>query len=431
MLEAFQGAVFIERAYSLLKNDRIPNREKKQCALKAVRYLVDLRYTKSPYWKVLLDASGLHDTETIELVPAGNKKHLALCKAVAHEYSEAINLLETMPNAGNEYFQNLEIIAQLLILSNNLKGLEELDYRLNDSHGAAAIKEEVEAMRRTKLLICGGFYMQGKFLDFCRNFFKFEKNDPDFWSTMLAKVGDRFFTLEEILLMATISVIVSTPFDNYGDFLAVENLSKFREECPLLVDCLKLLSNTCFGRFLHLWDGNIDEQCCKSPFLLRGWKTARFMVRNKIYFFYLRISNRLTISYLSRTLSIDETLVEREVRQLLNDLHLNFEIRQGTITYHSAPFLTDVVGKLKTNSDIIHTLLESRSLTTKQLKDSLQEAIIGNSSDLRDRQGGLNSASTERAAFRQGFDEDMDVDEINDISDVETASYVSGGNDVS
>lgn len=427
MLANFQGPVLIERAHFLINSDRTSLNEKKQCAVLAINYLVSLRYTKSPHWRELLSASGLLTIETVDAASHGNSKLSVLCKAIAQEYTEAINILETTPNAGSEYYRNLEIIAQLLILSNNFKALEELEYRLNDCHSGNTIKEELEAMKRTKLLICCGFYMQGRFLDFCKSFFKFEKSDPDFWSALLTKAANSFLTAEELMHMATVSVIVSTPLDNYGDFLSVENLTRFRKECPMLVTCLKLLSNTCFGRFLNLWDNEIDDQCCRSPFLSRGWESARFMVRNKIYFFYLRISNKLTVSYLSRTLHIEEALVKQEVRQLLRDLHLNFEIEGDTIYYRSNPFLSNVVGKLEHNREVISRTLESRTLNTKQLKDSLQEAIIENSGSQRDRKGSSGREATDRMAFRYGLDEEMDVDEINDISDVESASFISGG----
>ncbi|QLL32347.1 hypothetical protein HG536_0C05160 [Torulaspora globosa] len=426
MLEQFEGPILIERANFLVKSERSSANDKRQCAVIAINYLVSLRYTKSPHWRDLLNASGLRNVETAEIIPVGTKKHLALCKAIAHEYAEAINILETMPNESNEYYRNLEIIAQLLLLSNNLKGLEELEYRLTDCHSENTIRDELEAMKRTQLLICGGYYLQGRFLDFCKSFFKFEKDDPDFWNILLATATNRFFTTEELLQMATISVVISTPFDNYGDFLSVENLTRFREECPLMEKSLKLLSNTCFGRFLDLWDSEIDRKCCKSLFLFRVWESARFTVRNKVYFFYLRISNKLKVSYLSRTLNIEETLVEQEVQQLLEDLHLNFEIDGDTIYYRSSPFLINVVQKLEENREVINRALESRILTTKQLKDSLQEAIIENNDNLRDNRSDTGPSATDRTAYRYVLDEEMDVDEINDISDAESASFLSG-----
>lgn len=427
MLDQFEGPILIERAHFLVKSDRSSAEEKKQCAAIAINYLVNLRYTKSPHWRDLLSASGLPSVETAEVIPIGSKKHLVVCKAIAHEYAEAINILETMPNEGNEYYRNLEIIAQLLLLSENLKGLEELEYRLTDCHGENTTGDELNAMKRTKLLICGGYYLQGRFLDFCKSFFKFEKEDPEFWNILLAKATNRFFTTEELLQMATISVIISTPFDNYGDFLSVENLTRFREECPLMVRSLKLLSNTCFGRFLKLWDSEIDMKCRKSLFLFRVWENARFTVRNKVYFFYLRISNKLKVSYLSRTLNIEEALVEQEMHQLLQNLRLNFEIEDGTIYYRSSPFLMNVVPKLEENREIINRILESRILATKELKDSLQEAIIENSDNQRDNRSDTGPSANDRTVHDYGFDEEMDVDEINDISDVESSSFLSGG----
>ncbi|QLQ80605.1 hypothetical protein HG537_0D06060 [Torulaspora globosa] len=427
MLDQFIGPILIERAHFVVKSEGSSVEEKKQCATIAINYLVSLRFTKSPYWRDLLSASGLDNVETVEMVPIGDKKRLVVCKAIGHEYVEAINILETMSNEGNEYYRKLETLAQLLVLSRNFKGLEELEYRLSECYDGNAVQDELNAMKRTRLLICGGYYLQGRFLDFCKSFFKFEKEDPEFWNILLANDTNRFFTSEELLQMATISVIISTPFDNYGDFLSVENLTRFRQECPLMVETLKLLSNTCFGRFLKLWDTEIDKKCRGSLFLFQMWETARFTVRNKVYFFYLRISNKLQVSYLSRTLSIEESLVKQELQQLLVNLHLNFEIEDDIIYYRSSPFLIKVVPKLEGNHKIINTVLESRILATKRLKDSLQEAIIENSDNQRDNKNDTGPSAMDRTVYGYGFDEEMDVDEINDISDVESTSFLSGG----
>lgn len=423
MLERLESPVSVERAHFLIAGSHGSVLERREHAEDAVRYLLRLQYTKTPYWKELISASGLHGIEPIEVVSTGSRTQLALCKAVNLEYAEAISILETTPAPSKEHFRNLELIAEFLILSKNFKGLEELDYRLSGISVADAVNEEVEAFARIQLLVLCGAYMQGKHLEFCKGFFRLERNDPEFLTVLKRQHEHPFMTCDEVLLMVTVSTIVATPFDNYEDLLSVENVARIRHYCPELIRCLELLTNTSFGRFLNIWHGSINEKCDKSLLLAHGWDSARSTMRSKIYFFYLRISNKLTISYLSRTLHIEEKLVEREMRLLIENAHLNFEINGDLVQYKSDHFLAPMTSKLKENYALIEKSVESQVANNKNLKDAIQGSIIGNNS-------GASSDLVYRSPVgntpRYNLEEDMDIDEINDTSDVDSASFILG-----
>lgn len=431
MLKRLESPICVERAHFLINSGLGSLTERRECAKDAINYLLRLGYTKSPHWDELVAQSGLEVIEPIEVVNVGSKRQLAFCKAVAHEYPEAISVMEATPTLSTEFYRNLELVAHFLLLSKNFKGLEELEYRLSAIPNANVAKEELEALSRIQILVLCGFYMQCKYLEFCKSFFKLERSDPDFMNVLECEHESRFITRDELLLMVTVSSIVAIPFDNYDDFLSVEDAASIERRFPQLVRCLKLLTNTSFGSFLKIWHGSIDDQCKKSLLLAHGWDCARSTMRHKIYFFYLRISNKLTISYLSRTLSIEEKLVEEEVRVLIENAHLNFEIIGDLIRYKSDHFLAAVTSKLKKNHELINQSLQFQVSNNRSLKNMVQESIIGNnaSESAGNDETVYQSPKIDRA--RYAFDDNMDIDEINDISDVDSASFILGNESLS
>lgn len=425
MLEKFEGPILIERAQFLISHENGSPAERKRWALQAVNYLHDIGYTKSPYWENLLSVSGAQGIE--QLKTTTEKELLSVQKAISHEYVGAISILETKPVPSFRYYQNLETVTQLLLLSKNYKGLEELEYQLNGASDALGnlIEEEAEALRRIQLLICSSFYLRRRYFDCCKSFFKLLDDDTKILDTLVREQENEFMTNVELLLIVTISVIVSVPFDNYEDFIHIENLARFRTVCPKLIECLKLLINTRFGRFLTIWHGEFDRQCTQSLFLSQGWTSARYMMRNKIYFFYLRISNKLEISYLSKTLNIDEQIIRQELSQLFVSAHLNFKIAGDLIFYQHEHYLENVLARLKKNHQIIGERLQEKSSANKYLKDLVQEIIISNNGDEDQRNDTIVGSSIKRRTTRYEFDDNMDIDEINDVSDMESASFES------
>lgn len=424
MLEKFEGPILVERAQFLISHENGSPAERKRWALQAVNYLHDIGYTKSPYWENLLSVSGAQGIE--QLKTTTEKELLSVQKAISHEYVDAISILETKPVPSFRYYQNLEAVTQLLLLSKNYKGLEELEYQLSGASDAIGnlIEEEAEALRRIQLLICSSFYLRRRYFDCCKSFFKLLDDDTKILDTLVREQESEFMTNVELLLIVTISVIVSVPFDNYEDFIHIENLACFRTVCPNLIECLKLLINTRFGRFLTIWHGEFDRQCTQSLFLSQGWTSARYMMRNKIYFFYLRISNKLEISYLSRTLNIDEQIIRQELSQLFVSAHLNFKIAGDLIFYQHEHYLENVLARLNKNHLIIGERLQEKSSANKYLKDLVQEIIISNNGDEDQRNDTIVGSSIKRRTGYE-FDDNMDIDEINDVSDMESASFES------
>lgn len=431
MLERLESPIIVERAHFLIAGGLGSFTERRDCAREAVEYLLNLEFTKSPYWDELLLVSGLKDVVPVVNSRTIGKRRLAFCKAVEQEYADAISTLETTFTPNREYYRNLELIAQLLILSKNFKGLEEFEYRLKGVSHVDVPTEESDAFWRTQVLILCGFYMQSKFLEFCRGFFKLERSKPEFLGLLEDRDSESFIKRDELCMMLTVSAIIVTPFDNYDDLLSVENLANLEICCPILVRCLRLLSNTSFGGFLSIWNGSIDSQCNKSLLLAKAWDCARLTMRHKIYFFYLRLSNKLTVGYLSRTLDVAKELVKEEMRSLIDRAHLNFELSGDLIQYKNNHYLSAATSKLKENYEAINRCLQSRINSNRDLRDTIQENIMSNSTSGNAANNETVYTATGENSSISAFDENMDIDEINDISDLDSVSFALGNESLS
>ncbi|GAV48070.1 hypothetical protein ZYGR_0I03670 [Zygosaccharomyces rouxii] len=423
MFQGFEGAILVERVNHFICKEYGSEQERKKWAEDIIKYLCDIGCVNTPHWNKLLD---IGDFETLpEVSPC---ESLILQKTIAHEYAEAVALLETNDIAIATHCRNLEAITEILILDRNFRELEEIEYQItgiNFSRQESLGEQEANALRRIKLLLCASLYLRGKYFDCSNCFFKLLTNDHKMMDFLSQEAPKKFLTNSEVLMMVQISTLLAIPLDNYEDFTHIEELVPFQKVCPSLYHCLRLLINTSFGKFFQLWHGDINEQCDQSFFLDQNWGAAQCMMREKIYFFYLRVSNYIEISYLSRILGIEESLVKKEVENLINSMHLSFEIQGDTVRYKRSFFLENVVSQLQLNEKSILSKLESQRLRNREMRDLLQSMIIGNDENNRSIAGDALLRSDRRELSREDS-EMMDVDEINDVSDMDNQSVEIG-----
>lgn len=423
MLQGFEGAILVERVNHLICKGYGSEQERKDWARGIVEYLCGIGCISTPYWNIFL-AIGC-----FEILPK-----VAFCEStilqriIAHEYVEAVALLETNDIDVGAHCRSLEAITEIMILSRNFRELDEIEYQvtgINFSRQESLGELEANALRRIKLLLCASLYLRGKYFDCASCFFKLLTNDCRMMDFLNQESSKKFLTNSELLMMIQISTLVAIPLDNYEDFTNIEELGPFQKICPSLYYCLGLLINTSFGKFFQLWHGDINEQCNKSFFLDQNWETAQCMMREKIYFFYLRVSTDIEISYLSQILGIEESLVKEEIENLIYSAHLCFEIKGNTIHYKRSFFLESVVSQLRSNEKMIASRLESQSLKNREMRNLLQSMIIDNNENSRSIAGDALLRSERHGLGREGS-ELMDLDEINDVSDTDNQSVEIG-----
>lgn len=417
------GAISVERVNHSISKGYGSEEERRNWAQDTVKYLCSIGCVSTPHWDKLLATGGFNTLPEIAPCQAP-----VLQKVIAHEYSEAVTLLETRDLTVAKHCRNLETIAETLILGGSFKELEEIEYQIsgiNSSRQDSLGDQEADALRRIKLLLCASLYLRGKYFDCSSNFFKLLTSDDKMMDFLRHDFTKGFLTNSELLMMIQISTLLAVPLDNYEDFIQIEELVPFHEICPSLYQCLKLLINTSFAKFFQIWHGEINQQCNQSYFLDQNWLPSQRIMREKIYFFYLRFSNQIEISYLSRILGIEESLVRKELENLINSIHLSFEIKDDTIRYRRTFFLEDVVNQLQLNEKLISSKLDSQKSKNREMRDLLQNMIIDNNQNNQIVAGDTPHRSN-RPGDRQEDSEIMDVDEINDVSDVDNQSVEIG-----
>lgn len=395
MLYGSKGPILIERIHHLLATKYGSKEERKCLANQALQYFEEIDYYSCPYAELFWSVSE-KSKPIFKLKRPRNltDEELALEKTLAHEYKEAIALLENLKVEPSNTVQRLEKITQVYFLSKNYKALEELEFRLTNLRNASDIISytELESYRSCILLICASYYMHGRYMDCCNKFFNILEEDPEMLNTLSAKESAPFLNNEEFIYMITISIIVSIPLDNYDSFIYLDEIQGFCKAFPILVKCLKLLISTSFKKFFTLWNNDINAKCIRSPFIYQSWGSVQCMMRSKIFFFYLRFSNKITISYLSETLGIDYNLIRSEILQIIISGKLNFVIEDDIIYYKSKHILEDALKGLEKNYDMINEILELKKLKNETLRNTAQDIIINNNNLAREN--ALNHVST-------------------------------------
>lgn len=387
LAKRFYGPVLVERAAFTVLSEYSTANAKEEWSTAAMDYMSSIQCFESPYLNTFLKV--LHknplavDKSLFSETSKKNAETTIASKTVAHEYADALTLQEL--DDKTPFLCKLCKIVQILILSEKWKSIDELDHRLQayvkpqhrnvpDFEGSSYLK--------LKLLICGALYLQGKYFDCLKYFLLTLQEDRCFVDQLLQPEENAFFTNDEILTMVSLSALISIPLDNYDEFAQLEDLKSFFAASPLLSDCLSLLINTSYNRFLKVWHGSLHEKCSSNFFLNKRWQEVQETMRHKIYFFYLRVSNKVELTYLSDTLGIDLMIVQEEVCNMIETLGLNFE-RDGLVIYHRNKYETaDLLSRLSTSSGILTTKIEKLKIKNDNLRAKVQQSIIQNNAAL-------------------------------------------------
>lgn len=352
-----------------------------------------------------------------------DKRQLIVRNLLAHRYLEALALLDAATASEEKTYRHMEHFVQIMMFSGNYKNIQELEYRLQFSFSSGdilddyfnqlsdkALRSERESISRIKLGICLSYFLEKKFFECTSKFFKFFEDDPIAMISVLKKDDEKETLLlqHEIMVMITVATLVSVPMSNYDDLISIDSFGEVFDTCFLLSRCLKLLINTSFNRFFHLWHHQINHTCSLSYFLHESWEKAQSLMRSKIYCFYLQISKRITISYLSEKLGIDYENVREEITRLIKDDNLNFEIDGDIITYVNRSLSTIIAENLLKNSGKIDKLLDIQKRRNEDLKELIQENIIEDNRTIRNANSEINEQRNQAI---------INMDEMNVLSD--------------
>lgn len=406
-MEQFSGPILIERVAHRIEKNVDSSEALSSMAQLALQYLHSVDYSRTPHLHKLISATGLEASNWMSIMESKQNgipiltqfrekskwvDTMVLFKTLSHEYADAISTLETIDFDVGSHCRKLEKVIQLLIISKNYGVIDEIEHRLNGfirNSNLNISKAETIAYNICKILICSSLFLQGRYFDCLAYFIKLIQEDDVSHFLSSRYQGNSFISSDEVLLMISLSALVAIPLESYEDFVHLEELNPFFELSTILTRCLKLLIRTKYHDFLTILQGEMDEICSKSYFLDQKWGEIQSTMRNKIYFFYLRVSNKLEVSYLSRTLGIEYSIVEKEVVRLIEDLHLNFCVTDGVIFYQERHEIVDLVNGLKdVEASLTHGINNLRQ-KNEMIRDSIQTSILRNS-DNNEKKMGVN-----------------------------------------
>lgn len=310
-------------------------------------------------------------------------------KFIKHQYQDIITHLTTAPIDKQKYYQHFEDLAAIMILDKDFKKISEVEYRI-DSHlndpttsrrdtGSNTIQpKELASLRRTKIFISMALFLQERYFDCSQKLFQFITSDIGILDESLWNSSYNLINKDEFHMMSTISMLLAIPLDKCQTFIQLPDVIEFFKVFPPAKTLFNLLNNTKFRRFFNQWTTILNSIGSRSPLLAPKLKEIEEAMRVKIYIFYLSISTRIPISYLSDTLGIPYKDVEKDIKGLLQRRKINFELVDGLLCYKERSILTDVIDLLKTNDKYIDELLMKQRRINCEMKDSIQAFIINN-----------------------------------------------------
>ncbi|SCV99874.1 LAFE_0B04412g1_1 [Lachancea fermentati] len=388
-MNQFVGPILIERVAHLLRKDVATTDEQSECANLALQYWCSVGQPNTPYLQQLIAASKSipamnrpNNNYSVQKIDDKNSHILIEQKAISHNFADAISLLEATDIEPSNYFLKLEKILELLILGENWRSIEEIEHRL-DGHMKNTCHDisppEKDAYQRAKLLVSASYFLQGRYFECLKHFINIAQNDESIIRLLIAPMSRPLVTSHELILMISLSILTTIPLDSYETFFHLEELEPFFERSPILIKCLNLLINTSYNKFFKLMKSTINDMCEQSMFLDRQWDTVQSIMRNKVYFFYMRIANKVEIKYLSDTLGIDYDIVNREVNLLISETHLNFNIEGDIICFRSRKEINNILDGIKKTDNMLSGQIETLRKRNEAIRNFIQQSIIDNS----------------------------------------------------
>ncbi|CEP60093.1 Pci8p LALA0_S01e02894g [Lachancea lanzarotensis] len=359
----FCGAVLVERAAF--------NRQDDHLAKKASEYLASLHNQNGAVTRLSQQSFSISKTTTTE--------EIVVTRLIAHDYTEALAILENDAQLG--FSRKLELIVQVLIFCRKWKPIDELCNRLNafaESQNRNYTLMDEKSHITTRLLLCVAYYLQGRFLDCLKCFLTVIEEYPVVMEQLKDENLDPFCTHSELVTIISISLIVAIPLDNYEDVAQLEDLEVFYQVAGPLTRWLKLLIDTSYCKFLQEWSA-LDPVYASSFFIAQKWPAAQRTLRDKIYLFYLRISNVIEIPYLSKTLCIKQDIVHDEIVMLIEELELNFVVKGLLVQSQERYDVQNLAKDLFHSGQLLQDKLDLLKVRNENLRSEVQDFMKDNS----------------------------------------------------
>lgn len=310
---------------------------------------------------------------------------------VSRDFTYAINYLEKKAQNKNEYYRNLELRINLLLLTNDLNKIDSLQYAVHDSDddsnqvygnttNGELLIEEKNSIRRIKLILVISQFLQGNLINAYKLFFKYYHRDR------FILIDDTFIGIDvliekdEIVLMINIILLFVISFDQYIDITEIDSFGEILAQFTPSEEIIVSVLSGNFKSMLKIWKDKFAPICKLSLLIGPYLDNIQQILRIKIWNFYINISNTITIEYLSQISGIAADIIKDDILQNImpNRLDLELEKDQNTLLKIKPNLIKNIILKLKKNELKIDELLKLHKNENFAIKNSIQNEIIAN-----------------------------------------------------
>lgn len=282
-----------------------------------------------------------------------------------NKYSDAVMLINTdKAISALPFHARNKFLLRTHLLNCDYKVVLDFEARLAGNFPDSNIMDQNDFVE-CKLLTILNWYLRGEFHQCLQRFIQLVTEIPELFD-ILEKwpTRDAFITATTFYYIVTLTALVSIPLDNLDTFIHLSELERFNKTFNIFAGKGKLLVESRFGQFFQWWHTDMDKICKSNYFLEKKWDIVAKTMRQKIYAFYLRISMKINVSYLSEKFGIDYQVVNQEISHLITEACLNFRIDGDLITYlefDSTSALTEMIDKENLSIDDRISQLRNRN----------------------------------------------------------------------
>lgn len=397
MLSDMQNIVYLKKVSYLLENEIGTHEERTNWLQNIVKDIpVSILTSASVKEKIngfCLQYSISTNFMNTELPDKQNKKaksnRSTVERLLQNESASLLSELGSKLLDKEKYYQTLEAMCVVIILGKDFKKIPEIEYKLQTNlddltisktkhcHSTFSTKE-LQSLRRTKALICFSLFLQGYYLTCSQKVFQFIEKDSKILDKALWNDTYDFIKAEDVYSMILISTLLTIPLNTVRHFTKLPDVIFYFEVFPSAKDLFYLLKNTKFKSFFAYWTKLLKPICRRNQFVGPKLEEIDRALRTKIYIFYLSMSTRIQVSYLSNTLGIEYDIVLNDLKELFNKRKANFVLEGDIIFYKKRSTLNNIASILQSNEHEISKLLELQNRKNTELKDSIQSYIIEN-----------------------------------------------------
>lgn len=397
MLSDIQNIVYLKKVSYLLENEIGTHEERTNWLRNIVKDIpVSILTSASVKEKIngfCLQYSISTNFMNTELPDKQNKKaksnRSTVERLLQNESASLLSELGSKLLDKEKYYQTLEAMCVVIILGKDFKKIPEIEYKLQTNLDDRTISKtkhchstfsskELESLRRTKTLICFSLFLQGYYLTCSQKVFQFIEKDSKILDKALWDDTYDFIKAEDVYSMILISTLLTIPLNTVRHFTKLPDVIFYFEIFPSAKDLFYLLKNTKFKSFFTYWTKLLKPICRRNQFVGPKLEEIDRALRTKIYIFYLSMSTRIQVSYLSNTLGIEYDIVLNDLKELFNKRKANFVLEGDIIFYKKRSTLNNIASILQSNEHEISKLLELQNRKNTELKDSIQSYIIEN-----------------------------------------------------